>query len=380
MIEEIRDQYKAQFKGEPTLIKAPGRINLIGEHTDYNNGFVMPASVDKAMYFAIGINEEQEDIQIQALNYGTMITLNGEGDLPSWAKYFKAIVELLKERGVEVKGVNCVFGGDIPIGAGLSSSAALCCGFIYGVSNLMDLNIPRTEIALIAQAAEHKIGVNCGLMDPYAVLFGKKNQVFRLDCQDLSVEYFPLVLEDHSLVLINSKIEHELEGTPYNDRRNSCESVVKIIASKYPDVKSLRDVNMKMLLEFENEIDALDIRRVKYILEENDRVLQMMEVLKAGKLEEAGQILLRGHEGMSKEYDISLPEIDLLVELAKKEESVLGGRMMGGGFGGCTINLIENKNKAETLKNIKSQYQKSTGILPEVYDVKPGEGLQIISL
>lgn len=380
MIEEIRDQYKAQFKGEPTLIKAPGRINLIGEHTDYNNGFVMPASVDKAMYFAIGINEEQEDIQIQALNYGTMITLNGEGDLPSWAKYFKAIVELLKERGVEVKGVNCVFGGDIPIGAGLSSSAALCCGFIYGVSNLMDLNIPRTEIALIAQAAEHKIGVNCGLMDPYAVLFGKKNQVFRLDCQDLSVEYFPLVLEDHSLVLINSKIEHELEGTPYNDRRNSCESVVKIIASKYPDVKSLRDVNMKMLLEFENEIDALDIRRVKYILEENDRVLQMMKALKAGKLEEAGQILLRGHEGMSKEYDISLPEIDLLVELAKKEESVLGGRMMGGGFGGCTINLIENKNKAETLKNIKSQYQKSTGILPEVYDVKPGEGLQIISL
>lgn len=377
MIEEIQEKYKAQFQGEAILIKAPGRINLIGEHTDYNKGLVMPAAIDKAMYFAFGKRKDQQEVFIQSVNYGEWITLGKKEarEIPSWARYLEAILVILRERGEKVQGINCVFGGDIPIGAGLSSSAALCCGFIYGLASLLDLQFSRREIALIAQEAEHRIGLHCGLMDQYAVLFGKKEQVFCLDCENLELQYFPIHLEQHSLVLINSKIEHELEGSPYNDRRRSCEQVVETIATKYPGLGSLRAVTMTMLREFETSIAPLDFQRAKYVLEENERVRQMMKALIAGKLEEAGAILLRGHQGMSEEYDVSLPEINLLVSLAKAEKSILGARMMGGGFGGCTINLIENKNKTASLQRIKSAYFEATAIEPEIYTVKIGDGL-----
>ncbi len=380
MIEEIKQKYKNEYGEVPLLIKAPGRINLIGEHTDYNNGFVMPASIDKAMYFAIGKTAGQKSIQVQAANYNEVITLgNGRSDKdPSWSNYLKAIVQILKERGLELEGINCIFGGDIPIGAGLSSSAALCCGFIFGISTLLKIKISKEEIAIIAQEAEHRIGLNCGLMDQYAVLFGKKDHVFRLDCKNLEYQYFPMQLKSHSLILIDSKIEHQLEGTPYNDRRESCERVVKIIASKYPEIKSLRDVTIEKLNEFENEINALDFIRAKYVLDENNRVRQMMVALKEEKLSEAGVILFRGHQALSEEYNVSLPEMDLLVSLAKKEKSILGARMMGGGFGGCTINLIENKDKELVLKRIQAEYLRATGNQSEYYIVQIENGLELV--
>ena len=380
MIQEIQKKYIEQFGQQPILVKAPGRINLIGEHTDYNNGYVMPASIDKAIYFAMGKIEGQHSIHIQATNYDQVIVLkNGqENNLPLWSNYLKAIVHIFNERGIELNGINCIFGGDVPIGAGLSSSAALCCGFIFGVSTLFDLNIPRKEIALIAQEAEHRIGLNCGLMDQYAVLFGKKDYVFRLDCKNLVFSYLPMRLDTHSLVLINSKIEHQLEGSPYNDRRHSCEGVVKIVASKYPDVKTLREIDMDHLVEFKNEISTKDFIRAKYVLEENNRVWQMMQALDQRDFSKAGAILFRAHQAMSKEYEISLPEMDLLVNLAKQEKSVLGARMMGGGFGGCTINLIENKDKETVLERIQAQYLKATGNHSEHYQVQIGDGLKLL--
>ncbi|MFT5165313.1 MAG: galactokinase [Saprospiraceae bacterium] len=379
MIQEIQKRYLAQFDQQPILVRAPGRINLIGEHTDYNNGLVMPAAIDKALYFAIGKAEGGKSVQVQSVNYDEVIVLGNGVDtaIPSWARYLQAILEILKERGMEVAGINCVFGGDIPIGAGLSSSAALCCGFTFGIANLLGLPISKKEVALISQEAEHRIGLNCGLMDQYAVLFGKKDHVICLDCGNLDFDYFPLQLEQHSLVLIDSKIEHQLEGSPYNDRRYSCERVVKVVAAKYSQVRTLADIKMDNLVAFKKVLDPIDFQRARYVIEENNRVYQMKLALSQGKLKEAGAILFRGHEGLSKEFNVSLPEIDLLVELAKQEQTILGARMMGGGFGGCTINLIENENKEAVLDRIQAQYFKATGIKSACYNVLIGDGLEV---
>mgnify|MGYP001096710522 CR=1 FL=1 len=244
--------------------------------------------------------------------------------------YYKGkILQILNEKGFAINGVQCVFGGDIPIGAGLSSSAALCCGFIYGLSELFNLNISRKEIAKIGQTAEHRIGLNCGLMDQYAVLFGKKDHVFRMDCESLELKYIPFKLENHTLVLINSNIEHQLASTEseYNNRRASCEKVVEFIAKDFPKIKSLRDVDSQLLGKYKNETQPIDFQRVNYVTKENQRVHQVIKSLEKNDFKEVGNILLQGHHGLSKEYDVSLPELDILVDLAKKEAGILGARL-----------------------------------------------------
>lgn len=380
MIDVVKKKYQVQFEKIPVLIKAPGRINLIGEHTDYNNGFVMPAAIDKAMYFAMGKSDNTSKHFIHAANYDETFQFDKEtpANGPGWVRYLRAIIAILSDRGFDIQGINCVFGSDIPIGAGLSSSAALCCGFALGLSELFELNFSKETIARIAQEAEHRIGLNCGLMDQYAVLFGKEDHVFRLDCQDLTLQYIPMVLEHYSLVLIDSKIEHELEGSPYNDRRSSCEAVVALIAGDIPGITSLRQINKAQLARYEDKLDPLDYIRAKYVLEENERVHQMIAELGEAQFSNVGQILLQGHRGMSKQYDISLPEIDYLVQLAQEAPAVLGGRMMGGGFGGCTINLVKNQDKEQTLHIIQEKYLSKTNIKPEVYEVKLSDGLQCL--
>lgn len=383
MTSKIQESFINNYSGEPLLIRAPGRINLIGEHTDYNNGFVMPAAIDKAIYFAIGKNGN-EVLNIHSLNYDENIILNTsfqKSNLPTWAKYFKAILEILEEKGIPISGVECVFGGDIPIGAGLSSSAALCCGFIFGLSELFGLNISRKEIAIIGQAAEHRIGLNCGLMDQYAVLFGKKDHVFCLDCKSLSLNHIPFKLENHSIVLINSNIEHQLASTDseYNVRRASCEKVVSIIAKDTPEIESLRDVNLNLLENYKETLQLTDYQRVKYVIQENQRVHSVIQHLEQKDFKKVGNVLLRGHQGLSKEYEVSLPQIDTLVELAQKEAGVLGCRLMGGGFGGATINLISNEFKAIALKNIKEQYLNLTGLVCEVHQVQLEDGVRLVN-
>ncbi len=381
MVNEIKQSFLTQFSGEPLLIKSPGRINLIGEHTDYNNGFVMPAAIDNAMYFAIGKNGNSI-LEIHSFNYEESIIFKNleKLDTPSWGKYFKAILEILHEKGFSIQGVQCVFGGDIPIGAGLSSSAALCCGFIFGLSELFDLKIKKEEIAKIGQAAEHRIGLNCGLMDQYAVLFGKKDHVFCLDCESLEIKYIPFQLENHTLVLINSNIEHQLASvdSEYNVRRTSCEKVVELISKNSPKIKSLRNVDFSLLKKYKNEIQPIDFQRVSYVIKENRRVHQVIDLLEKNELEEVGNILLQGHDGLSKEYEVSLPELDILVDLAKKETGILGARLMGGGFGGATINLVANENKSVALANIKKQYLELTGLKCKIHEVKIEDGIKII--
>ena len=377
----VIQRYRAAFQQDPMLVRAPGRINLIGEHTDYNEGWVLPAAIDKYLWFAMGLSDEPDIFHVLATDAGEQLILRRQDDIApagsSWQDYVKAILLELNKRGYPVKAIRAVFGGDIPMGAGLSSSAALCCGLIYGISLLHDFQIKRMEIALIAQAAEHRVGLNCGLMDQYAVLFGEHDKVLCLDCKTLDFQRFPLELGVYSLVLINSNIKHELAaGSGYNDRRQSCERVVSAVRQKYPEVRSLRDVSAPVLESFRTHLSEVDYRRAAYVLAENERVLKTVEALQRNDLREVGRILYRAHEGMRTEYEITVPELDLLVDLAKAERGVAGARMVGGGFGGCTINLIETAEKEAALGRITGIYRQKTGIRPDVIEVSTGDGVQ----
>ena len=363
------------------LVRAPGRINLIGEHTDYNEGWVMPAAIDKCLWFALGRSDDPDTFHLLAANAGEELIFRRQDDIApsgaSWQDYVKAILLELDKRGYPAKAIRAVFGGDIPVGAGLSSSAALCCGLIYGISLLHDFRIERPEIALIAQAAEHRVGLNCGLMDQYAVLFGEHGKVLCLDCKTLDFQRFPLDLGVYSLALINSGIKHELAaGSGYNDRRLSCERVVSVVRQKHPQVRSLRDIGAPLLESFRSRLDPVDYRRAAYVPAENERVLQTVEALRRNDLREVGRILYRSHEGMRTEYEITIPELDLLVDLAKAEKGVAGARMVGGGFGGCTLNIIETAEKEGALGRITGIYRQKTGIRPEIIEVRIGDGVR----
>ena len=379
---KVKSYFEDNYLKNPILIKAPGRINLIGEHTDYNQGLVLPASIEKGIYFAVSGNEEN-NIQIESfLTQPEKIVFQLNGDHKAfesfWGNYFKAIIEILIAKDYPLKGMNCVFGGDIPIGSGLSSSAALCCGFIYAITQVSEKEISREDIALIAQEAEHKIGLNCGLMDQYAVLFGKKGNAFFLDCNDLSHKYIPINLDGYSWVLINSNIKHNLAvDSEYNKRRVSCENIVKQIQAYRPQVKSLRDISKDDLVKVKNKVNEIDIQRAKYIIEENDRVLQMMQELTAGDAIAVGNVLKDGHWAMSTEYEITTSELDHLVKIGEELDGVLGSRMMGGGFGGCTINLIETKSLDESIKALLSSYKNKTGIDAEYYHLAIDDGVKV---
>ncbi|MEP3371659.1 MAG: galactokinase [Maribacter dokdonensis] len=379
---KVKSYFEDNYLKNPILIKAPGRINLIGEHTDYNQGLVLPASIEKGIYFAVSGNEEK-NIQIESFltqPEKIVFQLNGEHKVfeSFWGNYFKAIIEILIAKNYPLKGINCVFGGDIPIGSGLSSSAALCCGFIYAITQVSDKEISREDIALIAQEAEHKIGLNCGLMDQYAVLFGKKGNAFFLDCNDLSHKYIPINLDGYSWVLINSNIKHNLAvDSEYNKRRVSCENIVKQVQAYRPQVKSLRDISKDDLVKLKNKVNEIDIQRAKYIIEENDRVLQMMQELTAGDAIAVGNVLKDGHWAMSTEYEITTSELDHLVKIGEELDGVLGSRMMGGGFGGCTINLIETKSLDESIKDLLRSYKNKTGIDAEYYHLAIDDGVKV---
>ncbi|MEN0051712.1 MAG: galactokinase, partial [Bacteroidota bacterium] len=363
--------------------KAPGRINVIGEHTDYNEGWVLPAAIDKYVYFALGKNGDVDYTEVYSPFFDEKARFNVQStefeDIPSWAKYLQAATIEMRARGYEIKGVNGAMDGDIPLGAGLSSSAALCCGFIFGVAKLNDIEISRAEIALIAQATEHRVGLNCGLMDQYAVLFGKENQVIGLDCQSLTFEHSPLELKNYALVLINSNIKHELAAdSGYNDRRASCERVVAHIQKDHPKIKTLRDISKTQLIDYQSQLDPIDFQRAQYVFRENQRVLNTMQALENGNIQQVGEYLYQSHNGMRHEYEITVPEIDLLVDLTKEIPAVIGSRMMGGGFGGCTINFIEKSAKEKVVQEIVGQYQKETNQEASVYEVKIGDGVNLL--
>ncbi|HEY4334855.1 MAG TPA: galactokinase [Puia sp.] len=345
------------------LVRSPGRVNLIGEHTDYNNGFVLPAAVDKAIYLAMERRIDDE-IQLFAMDLGQSYRGPVRPPLtPSalhWPNYILGVVEQLQRMGFTIGGFNCVFAGDIPLGAGMSSSAALENAAIFALNQLFQLGLdPMTMVRLSQKAENEFVGLQCGIMDMFASMFGRKDQVIRLDCQSLEYTYFPFKTEGLRILLLDTQVEHSLASSEYNVRRQQCEAGVKLVQKHHPAVKSLRDVTLDMLLAHVAPVDELIMRRCSFVIEENARVLAGTEDLLRGDLAAFGEKMFASHEGLSKKYEVSCKESDWLVSQVKGTEGLLGARQMGGGFGGCTINLVKAEAIDGLVERIAPMYRKA---------------------
>ena len=372
MKDKLRTAFIERFSSNPIFYASAGRINLIGEHTDYNGGFVFPGAIDKYIMTAININgTDKVRLYSVDMNQYTEFGLREE-DKPAeqWACYVFGVCREVIKRGFEVKGFDAVFAGNVPLGAGLSSSAALESCFAYALNDLFNDNkISIFELALIGQSTEHNYcGVNCGIMDQFASVFGKKDCLMRLDCRSLEFKYFPFKPVGYKLVLVNSQVKHELVDSPYNKRRESCERVAKTLG-----VETLRDADMSMLEAAKNQISDEDYKRAMYVIGEKQRVLDVCEALEKGDYETVGQRMYETHHGLSKDYEVSCEELDFLNDVAK-ECGVTGSRIMGGGFGGCTINLVKEQLYDSFVQTAKTKFNEKYGIEPIIIDVVISDG------
>ena len=379
-IEFVRSRFIKHFDGQTgNIYFSPGRINLIGEHTDYNGGFVFPGAVDKGIMAEVRPNGT-DTVMCYSIDLKDRVEFkvnDPEGPRATWARFIYGMVQEFKALGVDVKGFNIAFAGDVPLGAGMSSSAAMESCFGCALNDLFaDNKISKWDIALAGQATEHKyIGVNCGIMDQFASVFGQKGKLMRLDCRSREFEYFPFNPQGYKLVLVNSKVKHELVGSPYNDRRRSCENVVAAVAKQFPDKKfeTLRDVNEEELEAVKDKVSAEDYKRAHFVLGEKERVLAVCDALNAGDYETVGKMMYETHHGLSKEYEVSCEELDFLNDVAK-ENGVTGSRIMGGGFGGCTINLVKDELYDKFIADVTEKFTAKYGHAPEVYPVVISEG------
>ena len=372
MKDKLRTAFIERFSSNPVFYASAGRINLIGEHTDYNGGFVFPGAIDKYIMTAININgTDKVRLYSVDMNQYTEFGLREE-DKPAeqWACYVFGVCREVIKRGFEVKGFDAVFAGNVPLGAGLSSSAALESCFAYALNDLFNDNkISIFELALIGQSTEHNYcGVNCGIMDQFASVFGKKDCLMRLDCRSLEFKYFPFKSVGYKLVLVNSQVKHELVDSPYNKRRESCERVAKTLG-----VETLRDADMSMLEAAKAQISDEDYKRAVYVIGEKQRVLDVCEALEKGDYETVGQRMYETHHGLSKDYEVSCEELDFLNDVAK-ECGVTGSRIMGGGFVGCTINLVKEDLYDTFVQTAKTKFNEKYGIEPIIIDVVISDG------
>ena len=381
--QKLAEVFGTKFGKSPQLVvRAPGRINLIGEHTDYNNGFVLPAAIDKAVVFAVA-KSETSSFQFYASDIDDEFDFEGHqlqvNEGKKWANYLIGVIAQFQKKGYSVPPLQIAFGGNIPLGAGLSSSAAVECGLAYAINELLGLHLPKEELAHMAQKAEHEFaGVQCGIMDQFASLMGAKEHVIRLDCQTLEYKYFPFPMDKYQIVLCDTQVKHSLASSEYNTRRLECEEGVALLSNYYPDVKSLRDVNIAMLEKHRKEMDPIVFDRCQYVVLENIRVLEGCRDLSSGDLEAFGRKMYASHEGLSKRYAVSCPELDFLVEQTEDKPYVLGARMMGGGFGGCTINLVEVRHIEQFEAEMKQSYKARFNIDLVTYQVAIEDGVGLI--
>ena len=375
--------FAERFGQGGTVYASPGRINLIGEHTDYNGGFVFPGAVQQGIMAVIRPNgtDTVRAYSMDLKDYAEWPVNDPKGPEATCFRFVYGVARELIERGVDVKGFDTVFAGDVPLGAGMSSSAALESCFAFGLNDLFHGSVSKWDMVLAGQATEHKyIGCNCGIMDQFASVFGQAGKLMRLDCRSREFEYFPFEPKGYRLVLVNSCVKHELAGSPYNDRRRSCENVAAAIQALHPDrkIETLRDCTWEDLEEVrvkseELKVTAEDIQRATFVLGEKDRVLAVCDALNKGDYEEVGRQMYRTHEGLSKEYEVSCEELDFLNDIAK-ECGVTGSRIMGGGFGGCTINLVKDELYAAFTKRAVEAFEAKYGHKPIIIDVVIGDG------
>ncbi len=367
---------------DPIIVRSPGRVNIIGEHTDYNGGFVLPASIDKAAYIAMALRDDDEiHLMAQDLNETFSISikdLKPVGDI-SWPNYILGAVAQFQKKNILLKGFNAILTSDVPIGAGLSSSAAVECATVFALNELLHTNFTNIEMVLMAQKAEHEYaGVMCGIMDQFASVMGKHNHVMKLDCRSLEYEYVPFNLDGIKILLLNTNVKHSLASSEYNTRRLECEQAVAWIKEHHPEVYSLRDVNEAMLDDYVLPKDLLVYKRSLFIVQEIDRLQKGCEDLKMGDIHALGKKMFVTHDGLSNMYDVSCKELDFLVDFVKNNDAVVGARMMGGGFGGCTINLVKEEAIEQLINQIQPSYEEAMGLPLNYYIASIENGTSII--
>ncbi len=374
--------FEKSFGSSPhKTVLSPGRINIIGEHVDYNDGYVLPAAIDKVICFAFEKNNTKTSKVIAIdLNEEFEIDLTQEVKLSDvvWTNYIRGVIKQLQDNGFSFDGFNCVFSSNIPVGSGLSSSAALECGMIFGIKSLFDLKIEKVDISLLGQKAEHWVGINCGIMDQFSSVHGLENKVIKLDCNTLDFEYHNADFKDYSLILLDSNVKHSLFTSEYNTRRIECEEGLAIIKSHFPEVKSFRDATEEQVLSLKDKMTEKVFSRVHFVVKEINRVIKACEALDKGNIELLGELLFETHYGLSQEYEVSCEELDFLVDTAKEDDAIIGSRLMGGGFGGCTINLVKKGHENEVKSKFSKLYLDTFGIELKFYDVKISNGTTLL--
>jgi galactokinase len=367
----VSEKFKSVFaESDPLIVRSPGRVNLIGEHTDYNNGFVLPAAINKAIYMAVSRRSDKE-LHLVSLDLDRQYSGSIDRIAPTslhWPDYILGVIQQVQALGHRIGGFNCVFGGDIPLGAGMSSSAALECATAFALNELFGLGLdPMTMVKLSQKAENTFVGVQCGIMDQFASMFGRKDHVIRLDCQSLEYAYVPFNTAGIRIVLLDTNVKHSLASSEYNTRRQQCEAAVKLVQAHHPEVKSLRDVSPGMLKRYVASVDGLVNQRAEYVVEEIARLLAATKDLENGDMSAFGEKMFATHAGLSRKYAVSCPELDFLVDQVQNDPGVIGARMMGGGFGGCTINLVKEEAIQELVERLTPLYRKTMNKELKVY-------------
>lgn len=356
---KIRDIFRKKFGKEPeVIVKSPGRINIIGEHTDYNLGYVLPAAIENYMFIGLSKNDSGE-FNLYSLDYNESFTASHDTIKESGTSWLNLVYGVIHQLKDDISGFDLVFCGDIPEGAGLSSSAALCCGTGFGISRLFDLNIENWDIAKIAQKSEHDFAhVQCGIMDQFACIFGLTNHVLLLDCLDLSYKESPIDISGHKFVLINSNVKHELNESDYNARRKESAKALEIIQSRFPEINSYRDVTESLMNDCKSALSGMLWKRAYHIVSENQRVLDVNDSLRNNNLTHVGELLTAGHHSLKDNYEVTCPETDFLVEELIKDKNFYGARQVGGGFGGCVLAIAKDANINEVLEVVNKHYKR----------------------
>lgn len=381
MIKKLQQDFRQRFNKEPLIVAAPGRVNLIGEHTDYNAGFVLPGAVDKRIYVAVAPNNTNT-VNVFANQFNESYCFNIDNIQPhsGWMNYLLGVAHHIQQAGKKIGGVDVLIDGDIPVGAGMSSSAALCSGWGFALNEIYTLNCSRMELAFIGQKTEHTfVGLQCGIMDQFASLHGKKGHVMKLDCRSLEYEYIPFDFPGYRIVLANSMVSHSLAGTEYNVRKQQCEEGVAILKKYYQSANTLRDISPEQLEKHKDELPAIVYSRCSYVVNEKERLLAGCAALQKGDLAGFGKLMFATHDGLSKMYGVSCPELDFLAEEARSNKAVIGARMMGGGFGGCTINIVQADGVDAFKQQIQQAFQKKYSKTPEVYVTQIEDGVKAVS-
>ena len=381
LIQNTTAFFKEKFGNVPDkIVLSPGRINIIGEHIDYNDGYVLPAAIDKIICFTFEKNNSNTaNIQAIDLNESVVIDVTKEEVVSDvvWTNYLRGVLFQLKLKGYKIGGFNCAFSSNIPIGSGLSSSAALECGFLFGINEMFNLGIKSIDMALMGQSAEHWVGINCGIMDQFSSVMGLENKVIKIDCRTLDYTYHDADFVDYSLILFDSNVTHSLFTSEYNNRRIECNEGLSIIKENYPEIESFRDCDVDHLTNLKSKMSGNVFRRSLYVIKEIKRVIQACAALDKGDIKTLGKLMFETHDGLSKDYEVSCAELDYLVDLAKAEEDVIGSRLMGGGFGGCTITLVKKGSENAIKEKFTKLYADQFGIDLKIYDVKISNGTSL---